>query len=116
MKMPGLSLLILLSACCRNDYDDNAKLNTQDYSFFQQASYSNYAEISAGQIAVTNGSYDSIKMFGSMMIPDHNKSQLSLDTLANQFNVPLPSAPDSAHQSKAATLKTLTVIHLIRLT
>ena len=101
-----LASIMFIYVGCSND-DDNTTLSNQDSYFMQQASYSNYAEIGAGTIAASNGSYDSVKMFGSMMANDHGKAQSSLDSLAASFNVTIPSTPDSAHQAMAEILQTL---------
>ena len=107
MKAPFLigTLIVCAVACSKND--DNNNLNETDNYFMQQASYSNNAEVAAGQIAVTNGSYDSVKMFGNMMVDDHSKSQNSLDSLGNSFGVALPTTADSVHEAKAAMLQSM---------
>lgn len=97
---------VFMYAACSND-DDNANLNNADVYFMQQAAYSNNAEIGAGAIAAVKGSYDSVKMFGSMMVTDHTKAKNELDSLATVFGVNVPSTPDSVHQAMAARLQTL---------
>src|SRR3954451_16218037 len=96
-----LTTIMCMYVSCSKD-DDNTTVNSQDSYFMQQASYSNYAEISAGAIAASKGSYDSVRMFGAMMVSDHGNAENSLDSLAASFNVTIPSAPDSAHQAMAA--------------
>ena len=92
---------------CGKHGPGNTTVNKTDVFFMQQASYSNLAEIDAGKIAALRGSYDSVKMFGSMMIADHSKAQSSLNALGKNLNVMLPTEPDSIHQAKSAILKTL---------
>lgn len=99
------STLLCFSACSNDD--DNSSLNATDRDFMVQASYSNEAEISAGSIAASKGSADSITMFGQMMVIDHGKAESSLDSLANALSVEIPSTPDTAHIAKAAVLQTL---------
>jgi putative membrane protein len=85
---------------CSMDDENNSNpgnLNYTDQQFIVQASYSNHAEISAGQVAVTKGMRDSIKMFGQMMVMDHTMSQQSLDSIAGAFNMSTPSTADSMH-------------------
>ena len=109
MKTPFImGALFIIAASCSKDDDNNSQLNSTDQDFMQKASYSNYAEVGAGQIATTNGSEDSVKMFGGMMSADHSKSQSSLDSLGNSLNVTLPTTPDQEHQEKAAMLQTMT--------
>ena len=88
-------VVFMCVGCSTDDDDDNATVNGQDTYFMQQASYSNYAEVNAGAIAAVKGSYDSIRMFGSMMVSDHGGAQNELDSLAGAFGVTVPSAPDS---------------------
>jgi len=99
----GFSFLV---ASCSKDDDDNG-VNSQDSFFMQQASFSNYNEISAGAIAASKGDYDSVRMFGSMMVADHGNAQSSLDSLAGTLNITVPSAPDSVHQAMAIKLQSL---------
>lgn len=101
----GLSFFI--ASCCKDDNNDVNGLNSQDNYFMQQASFSNHDEITAGAIAATKGDYDSVRIFGSMMVADHSKAQSSLDSLASSLNVMVPSTPDSLHQVMAAQLQTL---------
>ncbi len=103
--------LIFISAlsfiACDKHGSTDTTTNKADEFFLQQASYSNLAEIGAGTIAADRGSYDSVKMFGSMMIDDHGKAEAKLNSLAAQLKVTIPSTPDSIHRAKAALLKTL---------
>ncbi len=92
---------------CEKHGSKNTTTNKTDEFFMQQASYSNLAEIDAGGIAGARGNYDSVKMFGTMMIQDHGKAETSLQSLAAELNVSIPGTPDSIHQAKAALLKTL---------
>jgi putative membrane protein len=102
----ALAIIFMLASCSNND-DDNTTLNSADTYFMQQASYSNNAEISAGAIAASKGSYDSVRTFGVMMVSDHGAAQNSLDSLASTFSVNIPPTADSAHQAMAAYLSTL---------
>ena len=101
----GLATLVL-AACSKND-NDNTTLNSTDNFFMQQASYSNNAEISAGSIAASKGGYDSVRMFGGMMVVDHGNAESSLDSIASSLNITIPSTPDSLHQVMALHLQTL---------
>jgi len=92
---------------CSKDNNDNTTVNNTDVYFMQQVSYSNLDEVSAGNIAAVNGSYDSVRAFGSMMVMDHTNAQLSLDSLGTSLHVTLPTMPDSLHQAMALHLQTL---------
>lgn len=99
------TLLFIFAACSK--HENNAAINSTDNYFIQQASYSNYAEINAGTIAASKGNYDSVKMFGSMMIGDHSKAETALSSLALNTDENIPTAPDPVHQAKAQYLKSL---------
>src|ERR1044072_7702392 len=99
-----VAAIMFFSTACSNDDDDNAAVNSADAYFMQQASYSNNAEISAGSIAASKGSYDSVRMFGVMMVAHHGEAQNQLDSVATDLNITIPSMPDSAHQAMAVYL------------
>lgn len=101
--LSGFAFCMFMISCSNDDND----INNQDTYFMQQASYSNLAEIGAGSIAETHGDYDSVSMFGSMMVTDHGPAQDELESLAASVGVSIPSAPDSAHLAMAAHLDTL---------
>lgn len=93
---------ILLNACDKDD-DNTNQLSTQDRNFMTQATYSNLAEIDAGQLAATKGNKDSVKMYGTMMVTEHTKANTSTDSLAKAKGVTgLPTSVDAEH----AALKT----------
>src|SRR4051812_30608475 len=101
------ALATFVCAACNKNDNDNTTVNSTDSYFMQQASYSNNAEISAGSIAASHGSYDSVRIFGSMMVSDHGNAESSLDSIASSLNITIPSTPDSAHQAMATYLQTL---------
>jgi len=103
----GFALVMFVCAACNKNDNDNTTVNATDSYFMQQASYSNNDEISAGAIAASRGNYDSVRMFGSMMVSDHGNAESSLDSIATSLNITIPSAPDSLHQAMAAQLQTL---------
>ena len=108
MKLISLCFVIsLLAVNCSKDDNDNNNVNSQDNYFMQQASFSNYDEISAGAIAASKGNYDSVRIFGSMMVANHGNAQSSLDSLVSSLNVTVPSTPDSLHQAMATQLQSL---------
>jgi putative membrane protein len=100
------AIAFICADCSHND-NDNTTVSNADSYFMQQASYSNYAEISAGAIAASKGGDDSVRMFGSMMVADHGNAQSSLDSIASSLNVTVPNTADSVHQAMAAQLQTL---------
>lgn len=108
MKFLSLCFIAaLIISGCSNDDDDNTTINSTDFYFLQQASYSNLDEVSAGAIAAVRGSYDSVRIFGSMMVSDHGTAQAELDSIGSALSVTLPNEPDSVHKAMAAQLQTL---------
>ena len=101
------TLLICVCAACSKNNNDNTTVNSNDSYFMQQASYSNNDEINAGAIAATRGNYDSVRMYGSMMVSDHGNAESELNSLASSLNITVPSTPDSLHQAMVAHLQTL---------
>ncbi len=99
--------IMLIYVSCSKSNNNNNVVNSQDSLFMKMVSYSNNDEIGAGAIAATKGSYDSVNMFGSEMVSDHGKAEKSLDSVAGNLNISVPSTPDSAHQAIAAMLQTL---------
>ncbi len=95
---------VIFSACHK---DDKQSLNDTDRNYMMQAALSNLAEIDAGTLASTKGNKDSTKMFGAMMVADHQKANASLDSLAKVKGVTLPTAPDAEHVALKQRLSTL---------
>ncbi|MBV9962789.1 MAG: DUF4142 domain-containing protein [Parafilimonas sp.] len=102
-----LAFAMFACSACNKNNNDNTTVNSTDSYFMQQASYSNNDEISAGAIAASRGSYDSVRIFGSMMVSDHGNAESELDSLASSLNIAVPSTPDSLHQAMATQLQTL---------
>ena len=91
-----LSAAIVLNACDKDD-DNKNQISEGDRNYFLQAAYGNLAEIDAGQLAITKGNKDSVKMYGTMMVAEHTKANASLDSLARTKGVTLPTTPDAEH-------------------
>lgn len=107
MKFLSLfAFITVFAVACSND-DNNTTVTSQDVYFMQQASYSNFDEMAAGSIAASKGNYDSVRIFGTMMLSDHGMAEEELDSLANQFSTSIPSAPDSLHSAMAVQLQAL---------
>jgi putative membrane protein len=97
-----LGALLALGACEKDD-----DLNATDRDFMTKAAYGNLAEIDAGRLASEKGEADSVRMFGSMMVTDHQKAHAELDSLADKRDFTLPTAPDAEHQALKQLLETL---------
>ena len=100
-------LSVTIFAACKNDDDDGMMPVQGDQNFVTQAAQSNIAEIQAGQLAVSKGMSDSVKMFGQMMVNDHTMALHQLDSIVNDAIFPLPTQPDDAHKALLQRLGTL---------
>jgi len=106
-KLHFVAVIAVLIAACEDKANDRTSLNSADKLFLQEVSYSNHAEIIEGGIAVANGNLDTVKAFGNMMIADHSPAQAELESLAGRLDFDIPSTPDTAHQSRAVLLQSL---------
>jgi putative membrane protein len=64
-------------------------------------------EIQSSQLAAAQAQGAGVKAFASQMVTDHTKTSSDLKPLAQQANVPIPSALDSSHQSMLDKLRSL---------
>ena len=109
MKVKAVSLAMLLFtaffACKKdNNTNNNNVVNANDKQFVTTAALGNYAEISAGQLALTKTSDMTVQMFAQKMITDHTKAQDSLKLIAGQLGLYAPDSLDAAHVQMAAML------------
>lgn len=97
LLMGCLGGALAFTACDKNDDDPIVKeeLNQTDRTFLQSAAQGNLAEIKTGQLAANQGSSDSVKMFGQMLVTEHQAAQNSLDSIATGQNVELPDSADA---------------------
>ncbi len=98
--MVGAVLASTFVACKK----DNNTVHPEDIDFLVAATYANKAEIIAGNLAVSKGMRDSIRIFGQLMVTDHTAAQKTVDSLAALSGIVLPAAPDSLHQAVALQL------------
>ncbi len=119
MKLRVLPLALVLAvatfaACNNNDDDNNNAINSTDRDYVMKAAMSNYAEISAAQLADSMYKADpsnhdaEINSFANMMIMHHTMAQDSLQTyVAQPLGLNAPDSLDAAHVQMAAMLRTL---------
>jgi putative membrane protein len=69
-----------------------------DVEFAVEAANGGMLEVKLGELAHTNGSTQSVKDFGKMMITDHTKAGDELKALAQRKNITLPSALSNKSQ------------------
>jgi putative membrane protein len=99
--------LSVFTACDKDDDDDNMDLNNTDREFVLKASLSNYAEIDAGQLAVTKAEEDGVEMYGQHMVTDHSLAKAELETIAASLGLRSPDSLDARHVALKAVLMSL---------
>lgn len=110
MKKKLLALCFVVStlgfvSCDKDENDDERMLVDQDFAV--KATYSNRAEIEAGNVAVMNAQNAQVKAYGQQMITEHSMAQQKLDSIANVMGWQLPQTTDSAHIALKQTLMSL---------
>lgn len=110
LLMGCLGGALAFTACDKNNDDPIVKeeLNSTDRTFLQNAAQGNLAEIKTGQLAATQGSSDSVKMFGQMLVTAHQSAENSLDSIATAQSVTLPDSADANGQAMYNALQGLT--------
>jgi putative membrane protein len=107
MKKQFLCLLAVgcfLTACDKDDDDD---MNQKDRDFMTHASYINFGEVDAGNLAMQRAGDSAITHYGNMMINDHSMAQNDLTTIAANYDVQLPAETDQEHKNMANMLMML---------
>jgi putative membrane protein len=109
LLMGCLGGALAFTACDKNDDDPivTEQLNPTDRTFLQNAAQGNLAEIQTGQLAATQGSSDSVKMFGQLLVSDHRAAQNSLDSIATAQSIDLPDSADANGQAMYNALQGL---------
>lgn len=93
----ALSLTTLFVACDDDD-DVNPEPNLEqtDIDYLNRIAEGNLAQIAWSQIARDSGTNVRVQEFARQLITDHQQLQTSVDSLADAFNVELPSQMDTA--------------------
>jgi putative membrane protein len=100
-------ILVFVTSCDKNNDNNSNSLNSTDQNFMTMAAFSNNDEIDFAKLALTKSSNDSVKMFAQMMIADHTKATMGLDSLAGKYSVTLPTTIDSIHAALKTSLMAL---------
>ena len=75
-----------------------------DSNFMKDVVFANRAELNMARMAAERGSTPSVKKFAQMMITDHTKAVLALETLAKQHQLEFPVDEDKDHQEQGQKL------------
>jgi putative membrane protein len=100
----SLVVLAMLFATSLYSQDDRSKVDAADQDFLKKAAQANLAEVETGKLAQSKATRSDLKQFGQKMEQDHGKTLQELQVLAKSKGVPLPDAPDAAHQAQAKQL------------
>ena len=111
---PCLALMLLGTPAMAQSVGEKTGINSalgitpKSEDFVKQAAISDMFEIQSSQIARERGNADQ-KAFAATMIKDHEKTSAELKSMvsASELKTALPTALDSAHQSKLDKLKSL---------
>ena len=80
---------------------------TQDKQFVQEASLSDYTEITFSQLALQQSQDPQVKAYAQKMITDHQKLETEMKPGADKLGVTPATSLDSDHQQKYDALKQL---------
>lgn len=110
LLMGCLGGALAFTACDKDDDDPivTEQLNSNDKMFLDNATRGNLAEIQTGQLAATNGSTDSVRMFGQMLVTDHQAAQAALDSIASGQSYDLPDSVNATQAGMYQSLQGLT--------
>jgi putative membrane protein len=86
---------------------DSSKM-VADTAFANKAAIGGMAEVALAKLALTKTSNTKIKNFANMMVTDHSKANMELDSIAKGKSITLPSTVDAKHQAKMDSLSKLT--------
>lgn len=100
-------MFVSVTSCDKNNDSNSNSLNSADQNFMTMAAFSNNDEIDFAKLALTKSSNDSVKMFAQMMIDDHTKAAMGLDSVAGKYSVTLPTTIDSTHAALKTSLAAL---------
>lgn len=78
--------------------------NAQDRAFLVAAHQSNLTEIAAGKAAQAKATTDVVRQHGELFIRDHTRLDASLQTVAKNLGVDLPSTPNAAQRATLASV------------
>ena len=103
----ALSTVFIVSACDKDNDDDDETTNAQDQTFVMQAAMSNRAEVELGTLATTRAENASVKEFGQMMVTEHTTAQSELADIADDLDLGLADSLDAENKALKETLSAL---------
>src|SRR3954470_6176228 len=116
LSLSAIAVSVFLYSCNNGENSSNKaakeenkeKFNStdvkKDAEFAVKAASGGMMEVELGNLAMTNGSAQSVKDFGRTMVADHTKANDELKSMAASKNISLPSVPDNEMQKKIDNL------------
>ncbi|MDG4796476.1 DUF4142 domain-containing protein [Micromonospora sp. WMMD1082] len=94
-----LAALVLVGVAPAAAAQAAAQPSEQDTQYLQAIHQTNLYEIAAGELAQEKGQNQQVKELGQQFVTDHTELDQSVQDLAGQLNVELPSEPTSDQRS-----------------
>jgi putative membrane protein len=76
---------------------EDHNVSNGDKDFVKDVASGGIAEVELGRMALDRAVNPDVKKFAQMMVDDHTKGNEELTSIATQYNIPVPSAPDDKH-------------------
>ena len=76
---------------------EDHNVSNGDKDFVKDVASDGTAEVELGRMALDRAVNPDVKKFAQMMIDDHTKANQELTSIATQYNIAVPSAPDDKH-------------------
>ena len=76
---------------------EDHNVSNGDKDFVKDVASDGTAEVELGRMALDRAVNPDVKKFAQMMVDDHSKANQELTSIATQYNIPVPSAPDDKH-------------------
>ncbi len=86
---------------------NTSTLSPQDQQFFTAAARGNLAEIQLGKLALTKSQNNQVKAIAQHMIQEHQNANQSLASIAQQYNLTMPTTIEQRHQALMTQLSQL---------
>src|SRR6185312_1092386 len=116
MKKMILPVLYTAAICLTNscadpqrakNYNNETQLDESALNFVKTAAEAGHTEIGASQIAEKNSKNTRIAGFAQMMVTDHTKAGILLDTVASRNLADLPAKASQEHQKTIDSISKL---------
>lgn len=99
-----LAALVLVGLAPAAAAQAAAQPSTQDTQYLQAVHQVNLFEITTGNLAEQKGQNQQVKDLGKMFVTDHTQLDQSVQSIAQQLNVQLPSEPTADQQKVISNL------------